>query len=375
NAEKVENALLSAGFEKTEGQSDFSIIFACSVTEQAQNESEAWIRKMGKTSKKVFVSGCHGKKAGDGNEILAELAVSSPSTFSKRKRARPVVSIQEGCNSFCSFCVINSLRGRPISRDVDDVACEVQSLEKSGYSEVVLSGISLGKIKNGLGRFLKELLLKTGNIRFRLGSLNPQDIKEDGDFIEVFAQNRIMPYVHLSLQSGSDRVLKDMMRRYNTSEVWELLSVFRKNRSKPGIGVDVIAGFPTETMENHMETVRFLEKTQPSFAHVFPYSARKGTLSNLYPDEVGKDDRNLRAFHLRDFMRKSNLVFLKNLVGEERTAIVERKNGESYVLRVDNFAVAETFTKEKVKVSSAVRIKIFSFDEKTNTLKAEILGF
>lgn len=375
NAERLGYALESTGYVKTHSRADVSVVYACSVTEEARRESISEIKKREKLSGKVFVTGCLGEKAGNGGEILKELGIERPESFKRRNRARPVVSVQEGCSSFCSYCIVNILRGRPFFRSSESVASELSLLETAGYSEAVIAGISLGKIEIGLGLYLKKLLKGTKTISLRIGSLNPGDIRGDSHFIEALADDRIMPHIHVSLQSGSRRVLRDMMRNYEPEEVFNLFKTFRELRQNPGLGIDIIAGFPTESRSDHLETVEFLKELSPTFAHVFPFSPRKGTLANLFPDIVGSAERTKRALQIRDIVKNLNAGFLKSLVGEQRSAVVEKSTGKKYILRTDNYVTVEAQSDKKIKNSSKIWVFVDSFDEITLKIRGRIVPY
>ncbi|MBN2363666.1 radical SAM protein [candidate division WOR-3 bacterium] len=371
NAEIIESSLSSAGYVKKKNFPDFTVVFSCSVTEEARRECISQIKKSKKESGRIYVSGCFKGEAQRGEEILNEIGVEKADYPLVRKRSRPVVSVQEGCVSFCSFCVVNPMRGRSVTRNQASVIQEISMLESSGYPEVVIAGISLGKTEGGFGKFLKKLVSSTESISFRIGSLNPRDIIDDAEFNEMLNEKRVLPHLHLSMQSGSPAVLKDMMRKYEPQEVIKFVCHFRDKRENPGVGVDIIAGFPTESPESHAETMDFLQKLSPSYAHVFPFSARKGTLANLCPDTVGSEERTKRALEIRNMAKNLSRKFLESLVGTTRLAVVERNNGGLYTARTDNYAVVEIISDKYMKNSSKVRIVIESFDQIKRKLKGK----
>ncbi len=373
NADRTESALIRAGLEKAKENPDIFVLFFCSVTENALRECNSELRRAEKNSKKVFVSGCFGNRAFGGGEILEELNVLPRGHPDPGKSARPVVSVQEGCSSFCSFCVVNYLRGRPLSRSADSVSGELSYLESLEYSEAVISGISLGRIEGGMGSFLFRILDKTESICLRLGSLNPGDILKDRDFLTVLSQKRIMPHIHLSLQSGSADVLKDMMRRYEPGDVLELVSSLRRTKPGSGVGVDLIAGFPTEEKRHHRETLDFIEKLSPSFTHVFPFSPRKKTLANLYTDVVGDKEREIRARELRELTSEITRKFLHSLAGTQRHAVIERKRGDIYTARTDNYVIVRFQSSEDIRISSRAKLLLISPDPNGKSMTGKFL--
>ncbi|MBN1619986.1 hypothetical protein JW890_04630, partial [candidate division WOR-3 bacterium] len=175
------------------------------------------------------------------------------------------------------------------------------------------------------------------------------------------------------LQSGSLPVLGDMMRRYDPSHVLDITESFRKIKPNPGIGVDLIAGFPTEEREHHEETLDFIKKLSPSFAHVFPFSPRKKTLANLYNDRVGDREREKRACELRELTSSFTRKFVQSLAGEERPAVIERKHGDDYTARTDNYVIVRFQSPEEIRVSSRVKLLLISPDQGGKSMTGKFL--
>ena len=227
------------------------------------------------------------------------------------EHTRAFLKIQDGCNQFCSYCIIPYARGRVRSRKEEEVLTEVKNLAANGYKEVVLTGIHLSSygldfdnVKNipeGQA-FLHERLLALiqkiqeveGIERIRLGSLEPRIVTEE--FVKgISSLSKFCPHFHLSLQSGSDSVLKRMNRKYTTEEYYRGVSLLRKYFDNPAITTDVIVGFPGETQGEFEETVSFLEKTGFYEMHVFKYSRRKGTVADAMEDQVPEDIKTKRS--------------------------------------------------------------------------------
>ncbi|MBN1114646.1 MAG: radical SAM protein, partial [Oligoflexia bacterium] len=182
------------------------------------------------------------------------------------------------CNSYCSYCIIPYVRGRESSRSIDDVVREVTELEKNGIKEVVISGINLGSYRYGVENLLETLLEKTGKCRFRLSSLRPSGITND--IIKLLKNTRVCPHLHISLQSGSDRILKLMNRHdYSGDDFVRITEKINHGLSgrMPFIAADVIAGFPGESDADFNETVKVLGSSRINRLHVFAFSPRPGT--------------------------------------------------------------------------------------------------
>lgn len=221
------------------------------------------------------------------------------------ERTRASIKIQDGCNQFCSYCIIPYARGRIRSRRLEDVIAEVKGLAQKGYQEIVLTGIHLSSYgmdfaKEGetphshLSEAICELSKIEGIERIRLGSLEPNIITED--FVKPLADNpKFCPHFHLSLQSGCNSTLKRMNRHYTAEEYLEKCELLRKYFDHPAITTDVITGFPGETEEEFEECRRFLEKAAFSQMHIFPYSKRHGTRAEKMPDQVPDEIKKKRS--------------------------------------------------------------------------------
>ncbi|MCM1088465.1 MAG: tRNA (N(6)-L-threonylcarbamoyladenosine(37)-C(2))-methylthiotransferase MtaB [Muribaculaceae bacterium] len=244
-----------------------------------------------------------------------------------REHTRAFVKIQDGCNRFCSYCIIPYARGRARSRREEDILTEVSEIVKQGYQEIVLTGIHISSY--GIDRGEPELLRLLGKLceieglgRIRLGSLEPGIITEE--FVrEISALSPVCPHFHLSLQSGCDETLRRMNRHYTTGEYLEKVELLRNYFSMPAITTDIIVGFPGETEEEFACTEAFLRKVRFYEMHVFKYSKRQGTKAALMecqiPDEV-KAQRSNRLLELEKEMSKE---YRQSFIGREAEVLFE----------------------------------------------------
>lgn len=247
------------------------------------------------------------------------------------EHTRAFIKIQDGCNQFCSYCIIPYARGRIRSRRPEQVVKEVKGLAEQGYREVVLTGIHLSSYgmdfqgeKIGLLTVLREIQEIPGIRRIRLGSLEPGIITEA--FVgELAALDKVCPHFHLSLQSGCDATLKRMNRRYTTAEYDEKCRLLRQAFVHPAITTDVITGFPGETEEEFARTKAFLEKIEFYEMHVFPYSARKGTRAAAMPDQVPEQIKKERSAQLLALTRAMSERFRLYYAGQEMEALLEEQ--------------------------------------------------
>lgn len=263
---------------------------------------------------------------------------------------RAYIKVQDGCNQFCTYCIIPYARGRVRSRDAQDVVSEVRQLAANGYREVVLTGIHLSSYGVDFDgeRHLLELIQKVaeteGIDRIRLGSLEPGIITDE--FAEELSKlEKICPHFHLSLQSGSDATLKRMNRRYTSAEYEEKCRILRKYFENPALTTDVIVGFPGETEEEFEESYRFVEKISFYETHVFKYSRREGTKAAVMPNQVNEQVKAARSAKLIALNERKQKEYENSFVGKEVEVLVE----EDCVL--DGKTVQTGHTKEYMKIA------------------------
>ena len=243
-----------------------------------------------------------------------------------RDKTRAFVKIQDGCNQFCSYCIIPYVRGRVRSRRPEDVADEVRRLAENGYREVVLTGIHLSSYGIDLGTSLLELIKAVheteGIERIRLGSLEPRIITEEFAR-ELASLPKVCPHFHLSLQSGCDATLKRMNRRYTAEEYAEKCGLLRRYFDDPALTTDVIVGFPGETKEEFETTRAFLEDLKLYETHIFKYSRRKGTRADAMPDQVSDEEKGERSAVLLALNEKNREAFENRRAGREDQVLFE----------------------------------------------------
>ena len=243
---------------------------------------------------------------------------------------RAYIKVQDGCNQFCTYCIIPYARGRVRSRDPEDVVREVRELTANGYKEVVLTGIHLssyGVDRGGRGQLL-ELIRAVHGVdgvkRIRLGSLEP------GIITEEFAESlrslpKICPHFHLSLQSGCDATLKRMNRKYTSAEYYEKCCILRKYFDNPALTTDVIVGFPKETEEEFRESLAFVDKVNFYETHIFKYSRRKGTKAAQMEGQISEPVKTERSAVMIDLGRKKREDYERSFIGKTVEVLVEEE--------------------------------------------------
>ena len=244
-------------------------------------------------------------------------------------KTRAFIKIQDGCDQFCSYCIIPTARGRIRSKPIDDLRDEVTGLAQAGHKEVVLVGINLSFYGKEFGLRLVdavELCCSIDGIeRVRLGSLEPE-LMSDKDIARLAGLKKLCPQFHLSLQSGCNKTLKDMNRKYTAEEYFELVKKLRNAFEDCAITTDVMVGFPDESDEDFKESLKFVEKVCFNKVHIFPYSMREGTVAAKRPNQIQSSIKTLRAKQMAEI---AEIAFKRNLhkqVGKIYPILFEREN-------------------------------------------------
>lgn len=346
-------------------KADIYIINTCSVT----NESDKKDRKIINEAKRrndqaiIVVMGCYSQI--NANDIDADIVIGNkdkskivylideylknkepikriynlskttfePMTLDKfENHTRAFIKIQDGCNAFCSYCIIPYTRGGIRSKDKDEVINEVTNLVNNGYKEIVLTGIHTGRYGLEKNTSLEELLRELVNIpkifRIRLSSIEINEIT-DG-IIELIQNNKVMAkHLHIPLQSGSDKILKLMNRKYDLKYFTQKIDKIRKSIPDISITTDLIIGFPSETEEDFNETIKTLNKIKFTKIHTFPYSKRKGTPAASMKEQINGEIKKQRVHQVIELSNKAELEFYKQNLNKEYEVVTElRKNNQ-----------------------------------------------
>lgn len=253
-----------------------------------------------------------------------------------KSKTRAYIKIQDGCNQFCSYCIIPYARGPIRSRKLDEIIYETEKLANAGFKEIVLTGIHVASYGKDIDNTpLKEVLVRVGEVdgieRIRLSSLEPTLIVED--FMKTMVDiGKVCDHFHLSLQSGSDSVLKRMNRKYTTDEYRNIVEIIRKYMPNAGITTDIIVGFPGETDEEFLETYNFVKEINFSRIHVFKYSPRKGTPAAKFENQIDGNIKNQRSEKLIALGEELMEKFSSNFIGANLSVLFEEEsNKEGYI--------------------------------------------
>lgn len=284
--------------------------------------------------------------------------------------SRAYIKVQDGCNMFCSYCIIPYARGNIRSRSIDDCVREVQSLSEKGYKEVVLTGIHIASYGYDLGKDrlvdLIEEIAKTDIKRIRLSSVDPRIVTDD--FIKrINSTNKVCDHFHLSLQNGSDRILKLMNRRYDTEEFYRKAQIIKTYYPDAGLTTDIIVGFPTENDEDFEKTLKFVEKIGFSRIHVFKYSPRRGTPAAEMKGQVDGNIKHLRSGKLIEKSRRLSEIFANKLIGKSFEVLFEEENEDYF------FGYTSNYIRVKAKKDGRdLTNKIFNVIIKTDEEPCEV---
>ena len=271
---------------------------------------------------------------------------------------RSAVKIQDGCDNFCTFCIIPMVRGRAISRSVEDVLENVRKTIANGFREIVITGVNIGRYEHGEHRFedvLEKILKVPGDFRVRISSLEPDGF---GDrFVELFQHPKLMPHLHLCLQSGSDKTLLRMRRMYDLAQFRKTVNRFRSVYPDFNFTTDIIVGFPGETEEEFQDTLDAVHEFNFSHVHTFKYSVRKGTRAERLEYHIPEKIKNIRSLIVRELSLKNKQNYLTTFIGKEQKVLVEKiaqgianGYGESYIPIRFKATSAEKNTIRKIKL-------------------------
>ena len=390
--------LENEGFARVEFESgaDIYVINTCSVTDQADKKCRNIVRRALKYNPSAFivVIGCYAQlKPKEISTIQGvDLVLGAQEKFnlksflhdiekrketriennhikhvnefypgySKGDRVRSFFKVQDGCNYFCSFCTIPLARGKSRSANVKETIVKAREIANSEVKEVVLTGVNIGDFGNGTKEGLIDLLIELDKLeqinRFRISSIEPDLLSNE--IIEfVCNSKRFVPHFHIPLQSGSDKLLKSMRRRYDTELYKSRIEKIKTLMPKACIGVDVIVGYPGESVEEFNKTVHFLKSLPISYLHVFTYSERANTTAPRMGESVPMEERRKRSKQLRILSLKLKQQFYQNNLGETEKVLLENQEDGYYYGFTENY-VKVKLPVQKEKKNEIVNVKL-----------------
>ena len=381
-----------AGYEIVDMNNDISdicVVNTCTVTNISDRKSRHELRKVKEKNKNAIIiaTGCYAQVSKEELEEMPEIDIVLGNTEKKdivkyveefinnkekiveiddiglqkefsemgqityTEKTRAVIKIQDGCNQFCSYCIIPYARGRVRSRRPEEIIKEIKKIAQKGIKEVVITGIHISSYgrdfnnENGLIELLENLNDIDGIQRIRLGSLEPKIITEE--FVQRLTKlDKMCHHFHLSLQSGCDETLKRMNRKYTTQEFREIVQRLRKYYDDVILTTDVIVGFPGETEEEFNKTFEFLKEIKFYKMHVFPYSKRKGTRAAEMKEQVDGNIKEQRSRILITLSNENQKEYNVSLIGKKVEVLFEDKDGEYYKGHTQNYILVKYKTDE-----------------------------
>ena len=373
---------MEAGYNVTENwqEADICIINTCSVTNMSDRKSRQMIRKVKEKNPKtlIIVTGCYAQVAKEDVKEMPEVDIvlgnnekkevikyleefyeeqkkkvkvedtfvpvefADFGTITYTEKTRAAIKVQDGCDRFCSYCIIPYARGRVRSRKMENIIAEVEQIVEKGIKEIVITGIHIAsygkdfKEDIGLIELLENLNKVDGLKRIRLGSIEPTIITEE--FVERLVKlEKICNHFHLSLQSGCDETLQRMNRKYTTQEFEKVTNLLRCKFENVALTTDIIVGFPGETQEEFQKTYEFLKKIAFYKMHVFKYSQRKGTKAASMPNQIDGSIKEQRSKILLELSDENEQKYNASYIGKVVEVLFEEKDGQYYKGHTTNY--------------------------------------
>ncbi|STO30876.1 (Dimethylallyl)adenosine tRNA methylthiotransferase MiaB [Fusobacterium necrogenes] len=404
--ESIKNQLIQKGYTETafEDEADIYIVNSCTVTSVADRKTRNMLRRAKKVNpnSKVIVTGCYaqtnskellemedidyviGNKYKKGivnfvddienrtmerlknDNIFDEYEYTEYEFATLREMSRAYVKIQDGCNNFCSYCKIPFARGRSRSRKKESILKEIKRLVSEGFKEVILIGINLGAYGEdledeiGFEDLLEEVLQIENLERVRIGSVYPDKISDR--FIEMFKYKKLMPHLHISLQSCDDTILKMMKRNYGSNLIDERLSKLKNNVEGMEYTADIIVGFPGETQEMFQNSYDLINKIGFSGLHIFQYSDREKTIASKLENKVDPKIKKERADKLEELKKEMSTKERKKYIGHSLKVLIEEEI-DGYLYGYSDNYLRVKVKGEKEKINEIVEVKIASLEK------------
>ena len=397
-SEMMKEKLLKAGYTYDEEAPEIILLNTCSVTNVADQKSKKMARHYRRENPDAIlvICGCsseNNKNAYEevqpqillGNSKKSEIVNLLETYFKTHEKyqffagtrklsfedmqiekftthTRAFVKIEDGCDNFCSYCVIPYVRGSIRHKDFDTVLKEVETLVFHGHQEIVFTGIHTGSYQSSNGKDLTDLIHEVSKFeglkRIRISSIEITELKEK--FLKELKENpKICDHLHIPLQAGSDDILKKMSRKYTVNEYKKIIEQIRLIRPNISITTDIIVGFPGETEELFLETLKTASSLEFSKIHVFPYSVREKTAACLMPNHVSSEEKHRRSKELTALSKKLEKKYAEKFLGQELEVLIE-KSGEESIGTTSNYLKVKI--NENLPNNTLISVKILSYD-------------
>lgn len=398
----LQKRLQQSGYLMVGDEPQIHILNTCAVTREATNEAIKEIHRLKKKNPQsvVVVTGCAAQvDTGSFENVPADLVIANShkglletlikqhlngeltqrvfhsNIFRKEdleenggleaEHTRAFLKIQDGCNSFCTFCVIPFARGKSRSLSIPHLVEKINEFHAQGLNEVVLTGIHIGDYESDGGKnfddLIETVLLQTQMPRIRLSSLEPIEISDR--LLEMFSDERMCPHFHMSIQSANTKVLADMRRKYTAEQVEDALQRIYKKLKNPFVGMDVIAGFPAETDEEFHDTYERLKNTPWTRMHVFPYSERLGTKALKIEPKVPNHLIHARAERLRQLSSERYSMVALEQIGQVKKVLVLRNKAKGASTLSRDYWPVDVEIPSEIQIGSEIEVKIVGYDQ------------
>jgi len=346
------------------------------AAKELSNEKELQGRSyslIGNSKKDGLVAGALQKESGSQQMIMG--AIGNPGEITRLpvrrfgERSRAYLRVQDGCQSFCTYCIVPYTRGPSRSLPIEEVLEQAKIFSKEGHKEIVLTGIHLGYYGKDLAEnenllsLLDRLSQTTPDTLYRISSLEPLEINES--LLSLMQKRKnIQPHLHIPLQSGNDEILARMNRRYTTEQFKNVINLCHDHLPDAAIGVDILAGFPGETDEHFADALKFLQSIYFSYLHVFPYSIRPGTVAARFKQQVPKHIKDTRVARLRALSDEKKNTFYQNQLHRTRPVLVEGRRDSDGLLKgfTDNY-IAVHFNGPDSLLNSVTNVRLLELKD------------
>ncbi len=389
------NAVISdfvnAGYEivGANEEADAYVVNTCTVTNQSDHKSRQEVSQAARKNEKavLVVTGCmvnnHKEKLDDDGRITYAVEndrkgsifhlldshfrgeTLSPDVLKRDRfafgpaeqgvKTRSLVKIQDGCNNFCTFCIVPHVRGRAESRPWKDIEENIRQVVAHGYREIVLTGVNIGRYEHDGLNFeglVERILEIPGDFRVRISSIEPEGFGDK--LFSLFSHPKLTPHLHMCLQSGSDRILLKMRRQYTVDQFVEMVNKVKAANPRFNFTTDIIVGFPGETEEDFWESIKVAEAVGFAHIHTFKYSVRRGTRAERLPDHVPEKVKNERSRIIRELSEKHKRAYRSGLVGMTQRVLVEKIDRKGFAT-----GYGEHYTPVRFKADEQTRLKEF----------------
>lgn len=404
-----------AGHERTEQitDADVCVVNTCSVTEHADKKCRNVIRRLHKLNPDaiIAVTGCYAQlkpheiaaiegvdivlsnnDKGDLYRKVVELIghkgerqeVTSCSTeeitrffaaFSSGDRTRAFLKVQDGCDYCCSYCTIHNARGSSRNMPIADLVKEAETIAAGGQTEIVITGVNTGDFGRTTGETFADLLRALDNVegieRYRISSIEPNLLTDE--IIDICARStKFQPHFHIPIQSGCDRILGAMRRRYTTAIFESRIEAVRRAMPDAFIGIDVIVGFPGESDDEFEQTYCFLERLAPAYLHVFPFSARANTPAATMPNKVKDSVKTARAMRLEELCQRLHRDFYEQYVGKEAVVLFESSPKAGQMVGYTENYIRVKMPFDRTRINKMMKVRLLEVDAAGDMLAEEI---